>query len=187
MPLESGFFTSSSNGTRERSFSRELTQRLVFYPSCIVLGEAAITLIGQGMILASVPSLSTLVLLSAISACLFTPIVFALKLLCDQYLSHNTLINHIGNALVYMLDIYFNIQCMIYLTSLLHRPVMSVYAFYAILGAGALPTIGMCLAIVLMIRFCADPAQLSQRNISENEHHLEHSASDAEVSYSLCF
>lgn len=129
--------------------------RLAFYPASVLLGEALLSYVGQGILLAAAPPLINLACLAAISACLLAPLFAVIKFLIDKNLPYRSHLANASYALLYLVDMFLNIKLISYLGFMLHNPIMNVYALYSILGAGILPvvTLGIVASFVVQAHY----------------------------------
>lgn len=130
--------------------------RLAFYPASVLIGEAIISSVGQGMILAAAPPLLHLLVLATMSALLLMPIYAGIKFLIDQNLSETSYSRRAGYTLLYLVDIFLNLKLMACLAIILHRPIMNTYALYTIVGAGIFPVVALSIVVALAIQsYCS--------------------------------
>jgi len=143
------FFTT---GTKSPSFSQQQIGRLALYPISALMGHATLNLVGQSMILAAAPPLMHLIILAAISAFLLMPIFAGIKFLIDKNLSKSSYQRTASYALLYLVDIFANLKLMAFLAATLYRPIMNIYALYAILGTGIFPVVALSMVAAIAIQ-----------------------------------
>lgn len=143
------FFT---NGTKSPFFSQQKIGRLAFYPMSVLMGHATFSLVGQSMILAAAPPLMHLIILATISAFLLMPIFDGIKFLIDKNLSASSYQRTASYALLYLVDIFVNLKLIAFLAVILYRPIMNIYALYAIVGAGIFPVVALSIVAALAIQ-----------------------------------
>lgn len=143
------FFT---NGTQSPSFSQQQIGRLAFYPISVLMGHTTLSLVGQSMILAAAPPLMHLIILATISACLLMPIFASIQFLIDKNLTESSRQRTASYALLYLVDMFINLKLMAFLAVILYRPIMNIYALYAIVGAGIFPVVALSIVAGLAIQ-----------------------------------
>lgn len=159
---------------------------VALFPLTFAMGSMGLSLLGQSILLTSAPPVAVLACAAACAALLAYPLVLLAHLGIDYCFPENDIKNHMSNTLLHIASLMLNIHFSAYLATLAGYKMMTIYAVYAIFGAGIVPAVIIGAAAILLTRDLHNKMTInnSERNVIENT--IDEDSNEAESQNRWC-